>query len=58
MRRTYLLNIVNRQNRIVHVLLVVSAVIGLAWVIWRHQYLAAQDAHQHAAKVAQREIGR
>ena len=52
MRRTDLLTIVNRQNRIVHVLLVVSAAIGLAWVIWRHQYLAAQDARQHAAKVA------
>ena len=52
MRRTDLLTIVNRQNRIVHVLLVVSAAIGLAWVLWRHQYLAAQDAQQHAAKVA------
>lgn len=58
MKRTDLLTIVNRQNRIVYTLLVVSAVIGLAWVLWRHQYLAAQEAHKHAARAAQREARR
>lgn len=36
-------DIIARQERIVHILLVVSAAIGLTWVIWRHQYLAAHD---------------
>ncbi|MGI4739019.1 MAG: hypothetical protein ACRYG7_27940 [Janthinobacterium lividum] len=32
-----------RQNRVVYTLLAVAAVLGLAWVLWRHQYLAAHD---------------
>ncbi len=39
-------DIITRQNRVVYVLLVVAAAIGLAWVLWRHQYLAA---HGHTA---------
>lgn len=41
--------IINRQNRVVYTLLVVSAAIGLAWVLWRHQYLAA---HTNPAPLA------
>ena len=40
MKRT---DILFRQDRIVYTLLVLTAAIGLAWVIWRHQYLAAHD---------------
>jgi hypothetical protein len=40
MKRT---DILNRQNRVVYTLLVVAAAIGLAWVLWRHHYLAARD---------------
>jgi hypothetical protein len=36
MKRT---DIIIRQDRIVYLLLVVTAAIGLAWVLWRHQYL-------------------
>lgn len=36
-------DIIARQDRIVHILLVVTGTIGLVWVIWRHQYLAAHD---------------
>ena len=35
--------IIARQDRIVYMLLVVTASIGLAWVLWRHQYVAAHD---------------
>lgn len=37
---------IERQNRIIYVLLIVTAAIGLAWVIWRHQYLIYRDQHQ------------
>jgi hypothetical protein len=37
MKRT---EIILRQDRIVYILLVVTATIGLTWVLWRHQ-------HQH-----------
>jgi hypothetical protein len=36
MKRT---EIILRQDRIVYILLVVTATIGLTWVLWRHQYL-------------------
>ncbi len=36
-------DIIARQDRIVYILLVVTAVIGLAWVIWRHQFQVAHD---------------
>jgi hypothetical protein len=36
MKRT---EILIRQDRIVYTLLLVTAAIGLAWVLWRHQYL-------------------
>lgn len=36
MKRT---EILIRQDRIVYLLLIVTAAIGLAWVLWRHQYL-------------------
>jgi hypothetical protein len=42
-RADLLTTIINRQNRVVYTLLVVSAAIGLAWVLWRHQYLAAHS---------------
>ena len=35
-----------RQDRIIYTLLIVTAAIGLTWVIWRHQYLIYQDQHQ------------
>lgn len=35
-----------RQDRIVYTLLIVTAAIGLTWVIWRHQYLLYRDQHQ------------
>ena len=41
MKRT---DILFRQDRIVYILLVVTAAVGLAWVIWRHQLLAARAA--------------
>lgn len=41
--------IINRQNRVVYTLLIVSAAIGLAWVLWRHQYLLT---HNRLAPVA------
>jgi hypothetical protein len=37
---------IERQNRIIYVLLIVTASIGLAWVIWRHQYIIYRDQHQ------------
>ena len=40
-RSEFLTTVINRQNRVVYTLLVVTAAIGLAWVLWRHQYLAA-----------------
>lgn len=40
MKRT---EIIIRQDRIVYTLLLVTAAIGLAWVLWRHQYLLARD---------------
>jgi hypothetical protein len=36
MKRT---EIIIRQDRIVYTLLIVTAVIGLAWVLWRHQHV-------------------
>ena len=36
MKRT---EIILRQDRIVYILLVVTAAVGLTWVVWRHQYL-------------------
>jgi len=36
MKRT---EIILRQDRIVYILLVVTATIGLTWVLWRHQHL-------------------
>ncbi len=35
--------IILRQDRIVYILLVVTAVVGLTWVLWRHQYLLSHD---------------
>lgn len=35
-----------RQDRIIYTLLIVTAAIGLTWVIWRHQYLIYRDQHQ------------
>ncbi|QKG54372.1 hypothetical protein [Hymenobacter sp. BRD67] len=51
MRRS---DILTRQNRIVYTLLLVTAAIGLAWVLWRHQYLAGRESPlpAHAAAVA------
>ncbi|GAB3635516.1 hypothetical protein GCM10027422_11060 [Hymenobacter arcticus] len=48
-RADLIATIINRQNRVVYTLLVVTAAIGLAWVLWRHQYLAA---HSSPASVA------
>ncbi len=42
MKRT---EILLRQDRIVYTLLIVTAVIGLAWVLWRHQYLLERARH-------------
>lgn len=39
MKRT---EILIRQDRIVYLLLIVTAAVGLAWVLWRHQYLIAR----------------
>lgn len=41
MKRT---EILIRQDRIVYTLLIVTAAIGLAWVLWRHQYLLDRSA--------------
>lgn len=35
--------IILRQDRIVYILLVLTATIGLVWVLWRHQHLLAHD---------------
>ncbi|GAA4503444.1 hypothetical protein GCM10023172_28290 [Hymenobacter ginsengisoli] len=40
MKRT---EILIRQDRIVYTLLIVTAAIGLAWVLWRHQYLLSRS---------------
>ena len=40
MKRT---EIILRQDRIVYILLVVTAAIGLTWVLWRHQHLLAHE---------------
>lgn len=42
---------IERQDRIIYTLLIVTAAIGLSWVVWRHQYLIYRD--QHHASVAQ-----
>lgn len=36
---------IERQDRIIYILLVATAAIGLSWVIWRHQYLIYRDQH-------------
>lgn len=41
MKRT---EIIIRQDRIVYTLLIVTAAIGLAWVLWRHQYVLARSS--------------
>ncbi len=35
--------IILRQDRVVYILLVVTAAVGLTWVLWRHQYLLNHD---------------
>lgn len=40
MKRT---EIILRQDRIVYILLVVTAAVGLTWVLWRHQHLLSHD---------------
>lgn len=45
--------IIARQNRVVYILLVVVGALGLAWTIWRHQYLAQADDAPAAASIAQ-----
>lgn len=37
---------IERQDRIVYTLLILTAAVGLTWVIWRHQYLLYRDQHQ------------
>jgi len=51
MKRT---EIILRQNRIVYTLLVVTAAIGLAWVLWRHQHLQAHEQPAPSAALAPR----
>lgn len=46
MKRT---EIILRQDRIVYILLVVTATIGLTWVLWRHQHLLTQGQPAQAA---------
>ncbi|QKG58443.1 hypothetical protein GKZ68_18485 [Hymenobacter sp. BRD128] len=46
MKRT---EIIIRQDRIVYTLLIVTAAIGLAWVLWRHQYLLDRSKSGTAA---------
>ncbi|MDO7884592.1 hypothetical protein [Hymenobacter cheonanensis] len=50
MKRT---EIILRQDRIVYTLLIVTAAIGLAWVLWRHQYLLARTSHGGALPATQ-----
>lgn len=45
MKRT---EILLRQDRIVYTLLIVTAAIGLAWVLWRHQSLLTRASHGSA----------
>jgi hypothetical protein len=50
MKRT---EIILRQDRIVYTLLIVTAAIGLAWVLWRHQYLLERTRHGGAPAATQ-----
>jgi hypothetical protein len=50
MKRT---DIILRQDRIVYTLLIVTAAIGLAWVLWRHQYLLDRANHGGALPATQ-----
>jgi hypothetical protein len=50
MKRT---EIILRQDRIVYLLLIVTAAIGLAWVLWRHHYLLERDRHSSALPATQ-----
>lgn len=50
MKRT---EIILRQDRIVYTLLIVTAAIGLAWVLWRHQYLLTRANHGGALPATQ-----
>jgi len=38
------IDFIARQDRIVYILLVVTAAVGLAWVLWRHQHLLHRGA--------------
>ena len=38
------IDFIARQDRVVHILLIVTAAIGLTWVLWRHQYLLRRAA--------------
>lgn len=49
MKRT---EILIRQDRIVYTLLIVTAAIGLAWVLWRHHYLLDRSASSPVATPA------
>jgi hypothetical protein len=40
MKRT---EIILRQDRIVYTLLIMTAALGLAWVLWRHHYLLTHN---------------
>lgn len=40
MKRT---EILLRQDRIVYTLLIMTAAIGLVWVLWRHHYLLTHN---------------
>ena len=44
---------IERQDRIVYTLLVITAAVGLSWVLWRHQYLIYRDQHAPKAGLAQ-----
>ncbi len=49
MKRT---EIILRQDRIVYILLVVTAAVGLSWVLWRHQYLLERSRAAQPAATA------
>lgn len=50
MKRT---EIIIRQDRIVYTLLIVTAAIGLAWVLWRHHYLLTHASPGGASPTTQ-----
>ena len=49
--------IIERQDRVIYILLVIVGALGLAWAIWKHLYAPRQAAPASHASVAPHRAG-